>query len=130
MIIDTSVLVAVHEGEPDGHEFLQVMRYEPNLKMSAGTLVETALVLDSRAPNRLSKRFDRLVSELVIQVDPVDVEQAVVAREAYRHYGRGSGHPAQLNFGDCFAYALASVTGEPLLFKGADFSETDVRRVM
>ena len=127
MIVDTSALVAVHEGEDDGSQFLEKMRHEPALKVSAGTLLETSIVLDARQPGRTSRRLDRLVSDLDIRVVAVDEEQVRVARAAYRDFGRGSGHPAALNFGDCFAYALASVTGESLLFKGGDFRHTDVR---
>jgi len=128
MIIDTSALVAVHEGEDDGVQFLERMRREPDLKMSAGSLLESSIVLDARQPARTSRRLDRLLADLNIRVVPVDGEHVRVARAAYRDFGRGSGHPAGLNFGDCFAYALATITGEPLLFKGDDFARTDVRR--
>lgn len=127
MIVDTSALVAVHEGESDGRAYLGKMRHEPHLKIAAGTLLETSIVLDARQPNRTSRRLDRLVADLQIAIVPMDAEQVRVARAAYRDFGKGSGHPAQLNLGDCFAYALATVTGEPLLFKGDDFIHTDVR---
>lgn len=127
MIVDTSVLIAVHEGEADGSAYLETMRNEPHLKMSAGTLLEASIVLDARQPNRTSRRLDRLIADLRIETIPVDGELVRIARAAYRDFGRGSGHPAKLNFGDCFAYALASQTGEPLLFKGDDFGHTDVR---
>jgi ribonuclease VapC len=127
VIVDTSALVAIHEGEVDGGLLLEKMRHETNLKISAGTLLETSIVLDSRHADRTSRRLDRLVADLNLVVVPVDAEQVRVARAAYRDFGRGSGHPAGLNLGDCFAYALASITGEPLLFKGADFVHTDVR---
>ncbi|HEX7739328.1 MAG TPA: type II toxin-antitoxin system VapC family toxin [Marmoricola sp.] len=127
MIVDTSAVVAVHEGEDDGAQFLEKMRHEPALKISAGTLLETSIVLDARQPGRTSRRLDRLIADLNIRIVAVDDEHVRVARAAYRDFGRGSGHPAALNFGDCFAYALASITGEPLLFKGDDFRHTDVR---
>lgn len=127
MIIDTSALVAIHEGEPEGAEFFGRLRNESDLKISAGTLLEVSIVLDGRQPTRTSRRLDRLVTDLKIRIVPVDAEQVRAARAAYRDFGRGSGHPAKLNFGDCFAYALASMTGEPLLFKSDDFSHTDVR---
>lgn len=127
MIVDTSALVAIHEGEPDGADFFDKLRRESDLRMSAGSLLETSIVLDGREAGRTSRRLDRLVRDLEIAIVPVDAEQVRVARAAYRDFGRGSGHPAKLNFGDCFAYALASLTGEPLLFKGDDFSHTDVR---
>lgn len=126
MIVDTSVLVAIHEGEPDARQFLDLLLETPALRISAGSLLEAYLVLDSRQPLRTSRRFDRLIGDLGLEVVPVDEEQVAAARAAYRDYGRGSGHPAGLNFGDCFAYALATVTGEPLLFKGEDFTHTDV----
>ncbi len=127
MIVDTSVLFAVHEGEDDGFELLDRMRHERGLKVSAGTLLEASIVLDARQPGRTSRRLDRLMADLRIETIPVDAEQVRVARAAYRDFGRGAGHPAKLNLGDCFAYALATITGEPLLFKGDDFGHTDVR---
>lgn len=127
MIVDTSALVAVHEGEPEGVDFFDKLRQEPEVKMSAGSLLEASIVLDGRVTGRTSRRLDQLVRDLRIAIVPVDAEQVRVARAAYRDFGRGSGHPAKLNFGDCFAYALASLTGEALLFKGDDFAHTDVR---
>lgn len=126
MIVDTSALVAILTGEPEGTEFRELLRHTPGLRISAGSLLETAIVCDTREVSHLGRRLDSLVSALALEVVPVDHEQVTVARSAYREYGRGSGHPARLNFGDCFAYALASVTGEPLLFKGDDFTHTDL----
>lgn len=94
--------------------------------MSAANFLEAAIVIDARRSPRASRRFDDLVREAEIVVEPVTEEQAHIARQAYRDYGRGSGHPARLNFGDCFAYALARATGEPLLFKGDDFRHIDI----
>ena len=94
--------------------------------MSAANFLETAIVADGGRRAIPGRRLDELIIELEIVIEPVTEEQANVARQAYRDYGRGSGHPAQLNFGDCFAYALARVTGEPLLFKGSDFRHTDI----
>jgi ribonuclease VapC len=88
--------------------------------------VETAAIIDASRDPIASRRFDDLLREAQVIVDPVTEAQARIAREAYRDFGRGSGHPARLNFGDCFAYALAKATNEPLLFKGADFGHTDV----
>ena len=129
MIVDTSVLVCVHEGEADAREYLEVMLAADRPCISAGTLLETSIVLDARAPLRSSRRLDRLLRDLRLDVVPVDAEQVAVARAAYRDYGKGSGHPAGLNFGDCFAYALAITTGMPLLYKGEDFTHTDVTPV-
>ena len=128
MIVDTSVLVAVHEGEDVGESWLERMRHSPDLKISAGTLLEASIVLDARQQTRTSRRLDRMIADLRIETVPADAEQVRLARAAYRDFGRGSGHPAQLNFGDCFAYALASMTGEPLLCKGDDLTRTDIRR--
>ena len=94
--------------------------------MSAANYVEAAVVIDASRDPIASRRFDELIAKAEIAIEPVTFEQARVAREAYRDFGRGSGHPAGLNFGDCFAYALAKTCGEPLLFKGEDFSRTDV----
>ena len=88
--------------------------------------VETALVIDGSRDPIASRRFDDLVKEARIVIEPVSEAQARIAREAYRDFGKGSGHPAKLNFGDCFAYAPAKTTGEPLLFKGDDFIHTDI----
>ena len=88
------------------------------------------MVLDARQPLRTSRRLDRLVADLRLDAVPVDEQQVAAARAAYRDYGRGSGHAAGLNFGDCFAYALAATTGEPALFTGDDFTHTDVLPVV
>ena len=92
----------------------------------AANFVEAALVIDSSRDPVASRRFDDLCREAHLIIEPVTEAQARIAREAYRDFGRGSGHPAKLNFGDCFAYALAKVSGEPLLFKGDDFAHTDI----
>lgn len=94
--------------------------------MSAANYVETAMVIDRLNDLSTSRRLDSLLDEIGISIEPVSVGQARIAREAFREFGKGSGHPAQLNFGDCFAYALSRDKREPLLFKGNDFSQTDV----
>jgi ribonuclease VapC len=94
--------------------------------VSTANFVETALVIDGSRDPIASRRFDELVKEARIVIEPVTEAHARIAREAYRDFGKGSGHPAKLNFGDCFAYALAKTTGEPLLFKGDDFIYTDI----
>lgn len=94
--------------------------------MSAANFLEAAIVVDAKRRPVASRRLDDLLEELDVVIEPVTEEQARIARAAYRDYGRGSGHPARLNFGDCFAYALARATGEPLLFKGDDFIHTDI----
>jgi ribonuclease VapC len=98
--------------------------------LSAVSFVEAAVVIDGSRDPVASRGFDDLLQEAQIAVDPVTERQAQIARDAYRDFGRGSGHPAKLNFGDCFAYALAKVTGEPLLFKGKDFVHTDLQQAL
>jgi ribonuclease VapC len=95
--------------------------------LSAATYVEFGVVIDGRRDPRLLRRVDDLINAAGITIEPVTEQQARIAREAYRDFGKGSGHPARLNFGDCFAYALARDRGEPLLYKGTDFSHTDIR---
>ncbi|WP_298990259.1 type II toxin-antitoxin system VapC family toxin [uncultured Pseudokineococcus sp.] len=126
MIVDTSAVVAVLRGEQDAHRHLAAMEGADRLRMSAATLVELAVVVDARRDPVLSRRLDELVDVLGVEVQPFTAEQAAVARRAYRDYGKGSAHAAGLNLGDCFAYALAAVTGEALLFKGDDFAATDL----
>jgi ribonuclease VapC len=98
----------------------------PRSGASAATFLETAIVIDSRRDPIAGRRLDDLLRAANITIEPVTEQQAHISRQAYRDYGRGSGHPAQLNFGDCFAYALARTTGEPLLFKSDDFRHTDI----
>jgi ribonuclease VapC len=127
MIIDSSALVAVVRGEPGADRFFRTLsdRREPK-RMSAANYLEAAIVIDGARSPIASRRFDEAVAAAGIIIEPVDREQAEIARAAYRDFGKGSGHPAGLNFGDCFAYALAKSMREPLLFKGDDFSHTDV----
>jgi ribonuclease VapC len=98
--------------------------------VSAANYLEAAIVIDGSRDPIASRRFDDLLREGGIAIEPVTEEQAKVAREAYRDFGRGSGHAARLNFGDCFAYALAKTTGEPLLFKGDDFLHAGIAQYM
>lgn len=126
MIIDTSAVIAVLFAEPDADSFAHLMENAPVCRMSAANHLEAAVVADSRRDPVISRRFDELVNAARLRIEPVTVNQARIAREAYRDFGKGSGHPAGLNFGDCFAYALAKDTDEPLLSKGDDFSHTDV----
>ena len=100
------------------------------LRVSAGTYVELGVVVDGRRNAALTRRLDELLEEAAVVIESVTPAQARIAREAYRDFGKGSGHPAQLNFGDCLAYALAKDKAEPLLFKGDDFHHTDVRRAI
>lgn len=129
MIVDNSALVAILRQEPDGAEFARALAEAGTARISAGTWLETAIVVDANRDPVLSRRLDELLDAANVAIEAVTPEQAQLARAAYRDFGKGSGHPAGLNFGDCFAYALARATGEPLLFKGTDFGHTDVRPV-
>jgi len=129
VIVDTSALIAVLRGEPEAAGFVNALAGSTNAKMSAGTYLEASIVVDANRDPVLSARFDELVDAAAIEISPVDALLARVARQAYRDYGKGSGHPAGLNYGDCFAYALARSTGDALLCKGDDFVHTDIRTV-
>lgn len=126
MIVDTSAIVAILRDEPDAGSYGDALARAVEPRMSAGTYLETAIVVDLNGDPVLGGRLDDLMSAVEMVVEPVTREQADVARRAYRSFGMGSGHRAALNFGDCFAYALARVRNEPLLYKGDDFSHTDV----
>lgn len=126
VIVDSSALVAILRDEPDAAVYTAAIENAPECIISAATFLETAIVIDGYRDPIASRRLDDLMREAQIVIEAVTEAQARVAREAYRDFGRGIGHPARLNFGDCFAYALARETGEPLLFKGADFAHTDV----
>jgi ribonuclease VapC len=126
VIVDTSALIAILGDEPEAQAFVEALVDDPAPKISAGTLLEASIIADRMSPPMGARRFDRLVADLRLDVVALTESQAAVARAAYRDFGKGSGHAAQLNIGDCFAYALAAITGEPLLFKGDDFVHTDV----
>lgn len=126
MIVDTSAIIAILRKEPQGAELAAKLTQAPTSKMSAATYVEAGIVVDSEANPVMSRRLDDLIREVPIGIVALTEAQAKLARAAYRDYGKGSGHPARLNFGDCFAYSLAKDLREPLLFKGTDFSKTDV----
>lgn len=129
MIVDTSAVIAVLTGEPERAVLLRQIEAgrEEGCRMSVANYLECAVVVDGRRDPVLSRQLDSLLEGLGVEFCAVDTEQARVARRAYADFGRGSGHPARLNFGDCFAYALAATTGEELLFKDENFSHTDVR---
>ena len=125
MIVDTSAVLAVLFREPDAARFARAITSAPIRRMSAATLLETTIVLESRSGPAAGYELDAFLQEAEIELEPVTPEQAQAARRAWRRFGKGN-HPAGLNFGDCFAYALAEATREPLLFKGGDFELTDV----
>ena len=126
MIVDSSAAVALMKLEPDSRQIVEALFRSDSALMSAGTYVEAGIVVDRLRDPRSSRQFDLLLREAQVEIVPVTPEQARIAREAYRDFGKGSGNPAGLNFGDCFAYALAKERNEPLLFKGDDFIHTDV----
>jgi ribonuclease VapC len=126
VIVDTSALLAILRAEPDAADFAEAIEAAASRRMSAANYLEAAVVMDSARDPIVSRRFDELCTAADIRIEPVTEAQARTAREAYRDFGRGSGHPAGLNFGDCFAYALAKDTREPLLYKGKDFIHTDL----
>ncbi|MCE1178196.1 MAG: type II toxin-antitoxin system VapC family toxin [Micrococcales bacterium] len=124
MIVDTSALIAIIEGEPGSEELLRLAATS-TCRMSVASQLEAGIVADARSTSH-GARLDELIEALEIELVPVSVRDAAVARHAYRRFGRGSGSAAALNYGDCFAYALSVTSGEPLLFVGDDFTHTDV----
>ncbi len=130
MIIDVSAIVAILLDEPDAPLYATAIESTSVRRLSAATFLEIAIVVDNRQHPSAGRRLDDAIRDAAITIEPVTEAQARIAREAYRDYGRGSGHPAGLNFGDCFAYALARDKAEPLLFKGEDFARTDVRSAL
>ena len=127
MVIDTSALLAILLDEPDRRAFSLAIESADRRLLSAASLVEASIVLASRFGHEGVRALDRLLEVAGVEVVAVDRAQALVAREAHHNYGKGR-HPAGLNYGDCFAYALSHTTTEPLLFKGSDFPQTDVLR--
>ncbi|MBF0135500.1 MAG: type II toxin-antitoxin system VapC family toxin [Magnetococcus sp. DMHC-1] len=127
MILDTSALIAILRNEPDAPIFARILadRVEP-CRLSAANYLEASVVIDSNCDPIASRRLDDPIAMADISIEDVTAKQAHLARAAYRIYGKGCGHPARLNFGDCFAYALAQEFNECLLFKGNDFTHTDV----
>ena len=127
MIVDSSAIVAILKDEPEGVAFSRALEVSRSNSISAASYFESSIVLDkSRNPN-LSTGLDELIDVARIVIEPVTAEQAKIARQAYRDFGKGSGHPANLNFGDCFSYALAQEKREPMLWKGDDIGHTDIR---
>jgi ribonuclease VapC len=130
MIADTSALIAILRQEEDAATFAEAADKAEKISISAATWFEAAIVADRFRDRTVGRRFDEICRELSLIIVPLDETQARIAREAYRDFGKGSGHKAQLNFGDCFAYALAKALNEPLLYKGTDFGHTDVRSAL
>jgi len=125
MVIDTSALLAIFLAEPERKQFLKLITEAETRLISVANALETGIVLEARRGEAAGREFDLFLNHARVEMVAVDTEQVEVARAAWRRYGKGR-HPAALNFGDCFAYALAKVLGEPLLAKGDDFLRTDV----
>ncbi|HEU5234086.1 MAG TPA: type II toxin-antitoxin system VapC family toxin [Terriglobales bacterium] len=125
MVIDSSALAAILLGEPEQHRFNTLIDNDRVRLISAATLVEISIVIEARKGELGTAQLDLLIRHAKIETVPVTVERAQIARTAYRNFGKGR-HAAKLNFGDCFAYALAKATGEPLLCKGPEFGRTDL----
>ena len=128
MVVDTSALIALLGMEAEAARVAAALESEATRLISAATVVETGLVIESRYGAQGGRELDLLIAKAELSIQPVTAEQAEVAREAWRRYGKGR-HPAGLNFGDCFSYALARTSGEPLLFKGDAFIHTDITAV-
>ncbi|HEU5457006.1 MAG TPA: type II toxin-antitoxin system VapC family toxin [Terracidiphilus sp.] len=126
MILDSSALVAILKNEPEAQAFSDAIEAAKVVRISAATYLETHIVVDGYKNPILAARLEEIFENPGIRIEPVTFEQVKTARQAYRDFGKGSGHPANLNFGDCFSYALARATREPILFKGDDFSRTDL----
>ena len=127
MVIDTSAIVAIALNEPDAAELELRIADDPVRLISAATVLETTIVLETRLGDAGGREFDLWLLKVGAEVVPVDTEQIDAARRAWRRYGKGR-HPAGLNYGDCFSYALALTRGEPPVFKGEDFARTDINR--
>lgn len=127
MVIDTSAIVAIALNEPDAAELEVRIADDPVRLISAATVLEATIVLETRLGDAGGREFDLWLLKIGAEIVPVDAEQAGAARRAWRRYGKGR-HAAALNYGDCFSYALAHTRGEPLLFKGEDFAKTDLNR--
>jgi ribonuclease VapC len=125
MVIDTSALVAILTNEDEAEPLENAIDRDTARLMSAASVLEAAIVLESRYGEAGIRELDLMIQRLPIEIRPVDFDQLEWARFAFHTYGRGH-HPAKLNFGDCFSYALSKITGEPLLYKGADFAQTDL----
>ena len=129
MVIDTSALIAILFGEPEALSFTRVLAGETLKWISSINALETGIVVEARKGEAGGREFDLLMHRAQIEIVAMNADQAELARAAWRKYGKGN-HPAGLNIGDCCAYALAKYSGEPLLFKGNDFSRTDIRAAM
>lgn len=124
--VDTSAVIAILFGEPEREDFYAILDSAPAAVMSAGTLVEARIVARRLAGDAMVDLLHTLIDRAGIQIEPVTEAHSAIAHQAFVKYGKGNGHPAQLNFGDLFSYALAKQRNLPLLFKGGDFAATDI----
>ena len=129
MIVDSSAILAILFAESDAAVFAEAMSAADSCKISAATFVEVAVVVEAQTEGRGNLQLDAFLRRAGLVIEPVTEEQAHLARQAYSDFGKGR-HPARLNFGDCFSYALAKASGEALLFKGGDFSRTDIESAL
>ena len=127
MVIDSSALIAILEAEEEAEQFVELIEQDPIRLISAVSVVETTIVIKNRRGQRGVEALNLLLQKADVTIESVTAEHASAACQAYHEYGKGR-HPAKLNFGDCFSYAAAKLTEEPLLFKGNDFSRTDLKR--
>jgi ribonuclease VapC len=125
MIIDTSAILAILFNEDDAQVYAEAISRADSCRVSAATFVEAAIVVESQTKNNGSRQLDAFIRRAAITIEPVTEDQAHIARQAFTDFGKGR-HPAGLNYGDCFSYALSKATREPLLFKGKDFAKTDL----
>jgi ribonuclease VapC len=128
MVVDTSAIIAIIFDEPEAALFSEKISRAERRRISAATLVEASIVLKRQTKSGDDRDLDAFLTAAPFEIVPFDQSQATIARRAYMQFGQASGHPARLNFGDCFAYALARELSAPLLFKGDDFPRTDVER--
>lgn len=128
MVVDTSAILAILSREPEGPHFKELIAVSPPALLSAGSYLEARIVAETRRGKAGAADLKLLVASLSLTIVPFDEEQSMIAADAHSRFGKGM-HPAGLSFGDCFAYALATKTGEPLLFKGDDFVRTDIESV-
>jgi ribonuclease VapC len=125
MVIDTSAVLAILLDEPERRRFNETIQADPKRLISAATVLESGIVLEARGGELAGREMDLFLHRARFEVTPVDADQVEIARAAFRKFGKGR-HPAGLNFGDCFSYALAKASGQPLLFKGEGFAQTDI----
>jgi len=127
MIVDTSALIAILKNEPEAQAFSDAIEAAKVVRISAASYLESNIVVGRYRDPILTSRLEEILENPGLLIEPVTLEQAKIAWQAYRDFGKGSGHPANLNFGDCFSYALARDKREPMLYKGDDFVHTDIR---